>query len=552
MNLRHILIVTSLCATTASLSIATATGLEERTFEITRQYLHLPVAEEGGDRQVMRVYSDGEVVRQFHITLTETPDFWVASDVSKWHGQEITLRLGGEPNSGMHLIRQDDEMPGADRMYNEKHRPQFHFTSRRGWLNDPNGLVYYDGEWHLFYQHNPYEWRWGNMHWGHAISTDLFHWKEQGNVFHPAGEDTRGDAFSGSAVVDHDNTTGWRTGNEDVIVAAFTDTGSGEVVAYSNDRGRSFTLYEGNPVVKHNGRDPKIIWHDPTERWVMAVYEHLDNKRWISFHTSPNLKNWTFQSRIEGFYECPDLFELSIDGDESDTRWVLYGADAKYMIGHFDGKEFTPEHEGKHQVWHGNYYAAQTYDNAPDGRRVQIGWAREVTFPGMPFNQQMAVPVDLTLRSTDAGPRMFAEPVKELANIRSRSHRFDARQLAPGDANPTEDILAELLELDVTFEPGDNGRLVFNIRGVLVTYHAESAEVETAGTRVPLEPVEGQVRLQILVDRGSVECFGNGGRVAISQKAKTAPDSRHVHVRAENAPVRIREMNIHELKSIWQ
>ncbi len=522
-----------------------------RTMKLTQRYLHLPVSAQGTPVR-MRISVDNQVVRQFDIVLSESPDFWVFSDVSEWQGEQANLLLTSGGNSGLHLIRSSDELPGADQLYQETHRPQFHFTSRRGWLNDPNGLVHYDGEWHLFYQHNPYGWPWGNMHWGHAVSSDLFHWTELGTRFHPFGEDTRGGAFSGSAIVDRNNTAGWKTGEEDVIVAALTDTQAGEIIAYSNDRGRTFEMFEGNPVVKHVGRDPRLLWHEPTQRWVMAVYQEADEQQWIAFYSSPDLKAWTSESRIAGFFECPDLFELPVDGDPANTKWVLHAADAQYVIGHFDGKRFTPEHEGKHQVWHGNYYAAQSYSDAPDGRRVQIGWARDINFPGMPFNQQMAVPVELTLRSTAAGPRMFVEPVQELATIRRQTHRLEELTLAPGDADPLAHLDVELVELDATFAPADVGRVVFNLRGAVVTYFAEDQTVECAGLRVPLPPVDGQVRLQLLVDRGSIECFGNSGQIAISRSVRPASDSHHVHVRAEGAPVTFGHLSVHELASIWK
>ena len=528
-----------------------ATPRISRTLQVTERYVHLPVAQQGQQRR-MTFSIEGETVRQFDVILSETPDFWVASDVSMFQGQEITIDLRGESNPAMHLIRQADEMPGADRMYREKDRPQFHFTTQRGWLNDPNGLMYYDGEWHLYYQHNPYGWGWGNMHWGHAISTDLFHWREQGNVFRPFGEDTQGGAFSGGGLVDLHNTAGWQTGDDPVLIASFTDTGLGEVMAYSNDRGRTFTFYENNPVIVHQelGRDPKIIWHEPSQRWVLVVYERLEGVEYISFYNSTDLKQWTYLSRIGGFYECPDLFELPVDGNEHDTRWVLYAADAQYVIGHFDGREFHPEHEGKHRLWHGNYYAAQTYDNAPDGRRVQIGWAR-TDFPGMPFNQQMAIPVELSLRSTDEGPRLFAEPVPELQAIRSRTHRIGALELSPGAPNPLEHVHSQLSEVDITFRPQPGARVVFNLAGVLVSYDSQSQVLNSSGLEVPLAPVNGEVRLQILVDRGSVEVFGNSGQVAVTQGARPTQDGVALHVRTEHAPVSISELRVSELRSVW-
>ena len=226
-----------------------------------------------------------------------------------------------EGSQGLAAVHQADTIAGSEDLYRERLRPQFHFSSRRGWLNDPNGLVYHKGEYHLFYQHNPYGWAWGNMHWGHAVSTDLVHWQELPIAIYPH---RFGDwAFSGSAVVDRQNTAGFKKGDEDVLVAAYTSTGRGECIVYSHDRGRTFTEYDGNPVVKHSGRDPKILWHAPGKHWVMAVYDEADDKRGIAFYTSPDLKKWEQQSKIDGYFECPDIFELPVDGDRSRRKWVL-------------------------------------------------------------------------------------------------------------------------------------------------------------------------------------------------------------------------------------
>ena len=524
----------------------------ERTLTVTDAYLHLPVRN-GAPMRRVSLTVDGKVVRRFEIELAEDKhDFWVFSDVSPFKGKSLSIHAGKLPAESKALanIRLAAMLPDADTMYREKQRPQFHFTSRRGWLNDPNGLVHQDGVWHLYYQHNPFGWRWGNMHWGHAVSKDLFHWEEIGDAIHP-WTDIKGAAFSGSAVIDKQNTAGWKNGQRDVLVAALTDTDAGESIAYSNDGGRTFTMFEGNPVVKHQGRDPKLVWHEPTKNWVMAVYTEAQGKQWIAFHTSPNLKTWTFQSRIEGYYECPDLFELKIAG-ESTSRWVLYAADGKYALGTFDGKTFKPDHAGKHQMWHGNFYAAQTYDNAPDHRRVQIGWGQGIEFPGMPFNQQIVVPVDLTLRNTGEGIRMFAEPVKELAQLRTKTHEMKNLTIKPGDANPLAGIEAELIEIDATFNVGDKGVVGFVARGAHVRYDAGKQIVEVAGIKSALKPVDGKVRLHALIDRGSVECFANDGRVAFSKGHRPAENDRRISMIVDDVPATVHSLTVYELKSVWR
>lgn len=335
-----------------------------RDLVVGKRYLHLPVANSAPVRRV-RVAADGKTVDEFDIKLAEgRPDFRVFRDLAGYQGARLRVEANLPSGSaGLAGLVQSDEVPGAQEMYREKDRPQFHFTARRGWLNDPNGLVWYEGEYHLFFQHNPYGWDWGNMHWGHAVSPDLVHWTELGEALTPRRYEDW--CFSGSAVVDRDNTSGFGRRGSHPLVLAYTSTGRGECVAFSNDRGRTWTEFEGNPVVKHAGRDPRLLWHAATDRWVMAVYDETGGRKAIVFHSSTDLKQWREESRIDGFYECPDLFELAVEGHPGRTFWVLYGADGEYLLGRFDGKSFTPVGPGKQRLWHGDFYAAQTFSNTP-------------------------------------------------------------------------------------------------------------------------------------------------------------------------------------------
>jgi fructan beta-fructosidase len=522
-----------------------------RQIKITKTYLHLPI--ENGAKMRRLVLLDGDrQVRALDIELADAEaDWWAFIDVDEFAGRELTLSATlPEESTVLEAIRQSDDQPAGAGEYNEPLRPQFHFTTRRGWINDPNGLVHFDGEWHLYYQHNPVGWNWGNMHWGHAVSKDLLHWRELQNVFHPWG-DTVGAAFSGSAVVDHQNTSGFGEGGKPPIVAALTDTGSGEIIAFSNDRGRSFTMYEGNPVVEHQGRDPKVMWHAPTGRWVMAVYNEAEGKQWIAFYTSPDLKQWSFASRIEGFYECPDLFELPVDGDAANTQWVLHAADGKYLLGEFDGRAFHPHSTEKQTLWYGDFYAAQSYDNAPDGRRIQIGWGRGITFPGMPFNQQMCIPVELTLRSTPDGVRMFAEPIIEAARRDVEPKFFEG-----ADGNElTERFVdvGELLEVHATIDPGTAGRCGVEVRGQALLCDLHEQTLTVGDVLAPLvRNADGHISLRILVDRGSVEVFVGGGQVAISHGVNIPPDERGIRPIETGGKAAFWKVAVRPLQSIWR
>ncbi|NLZ05042.1 MAG: 2,6-beta-D-fructofuranosidase [Phycisphaerae bacterium] len=524
---------------------------QSKELRLSARYLNFPV-KSGAAKRRARVIIDDRVVREFEIELADvSPDFYAFLDVSAFQGVTATIEVDGLPRSsrGLHLISQSDEIRGAENLYREKLRPQFHFTSRRGWNNDSNGLVFHKGLYHLYYQHNPYGVQWGNMHWGHAVSVDLVHWTELSIALYP---EQFGDwCFSGSAVVDVNNTASFQKGDEPPIVAAYTSTGRGECIVYSNDGGLTFTEYEGNPVVKHQGRDPKVIWYGPGRHWVMALYHEVDDKRTIAFYTSDDLKNWQYASLIEGFYECPEIFELPVDGKADDRRCVLYAADGDYRIGAFDGRTFTPESD-KIKFSHGNcFYASQTYSNIPpeDGRRIQVAWGRVET-PGMPFNQMMLFPVELTLRTTEEGPRLFAAPVREIERLQEPHRGWESQKLTP-----RKDLLSgvkgELFRVRARFEPGQAQRVTLDIRGVRIVLDPQKNQLSCLDKTAPLSPVDGKIALDVLVDRTSIEIFANDGRVYMPMGVKFTDENRSLGFFCEGAPITVNSLDVFEIASIW-
>jgi len=264
-------------------------------------------------------------------------------------------------------------------LFDEAHRPQFHFTPRINWMNDPNGLVYHDGVWHMFFQHNPEGINWGNMTWGHATSPDLIHWTHKDHKLWP---DELGTIWSGSAVVDHQNTAGFQDGNDPAIVAIYTYAGHEadppkeftQGIAYSLDSGETFIKYEGNPVMDNmsggRDRDPKVFWHDDSEQWVMVLY--LGEGHRFAVYTSPDLKEWTETQILDDeFYEVPELLELPVDGDTNNKKWVFVDVFGDYLLGTFDGERFECT-SGRHKGEYGdNFYATQTWDNSPDASGVR-------------------------------------------------------------------------------------------------------------------------------------------------------------------------------------
>jgi sucrose-6-phosphate hydrolase SacC (GH32 family) len=526
----------------------------ERAFTASARYLHIPI-KNGAPKRVVTLLVDGKPAVRNDIELADgQPDWWAPMDVSAWRGKQLVLRVDKlhEDSTALSAIEQSDALKDAENLYREPLRGQFHFSPRRGWNNDPNGLVFYNGEYHLFFQHNPYGWAWGNMHWGHAVSNDLVHWEELGDKLWP---DDMGPMFSGSAVVDWKNTSGFGRGGKPPMVLFYTAAGNPTVqcLAYSTD-GRSFTKYSGNPVLEQitpGNRDPKVIWHEPTKQWVMVLYVELDGVHTIHFFTSPNLKDWTFASKTDGFFECPDFFELPVDGDASRKKWLLLGASSEYRVGLFDGAKFIPEspklpgHRGK------GFYAAQSYSDVPDGRRLLVGWFQTET-KGMPFNQSMTVPLVLGLTQTDDGPRMTFTPAKELEILRTKTHRVGPMSLRPGDKNPLDSIRAELVEVRIEFEPGDATEAIFNIRDLVVSYDPKKQQLTVAGHRAPAPLRSGRQRLTIYCDRTGLEVFASDGLCYVPMPFNMNPESRGVSLESRGGAAKIVSLEVHELRSAWE
>lgn len=527
-----------------------------RQFVASSRYLHLPI-KNGAPKHVVTLMVDGKVAVRNDIELADgEPDWWAPMDVSAWKGRALTLHVDKlrDDSTALSSIEQSDTLKDSKDLYHESLRGQFHFSPRRGWNNDPNGLVFFNNEYHLFFQHNPYGWGWGNMHWGHAVSKDLIHWQELRDELLP---DEMGPMFSGSAVVDWKNTSGLGTNEHPPLILVYTAAGNPTVqgIAYSTD-GRNFTKYRNNPVlaeVTGGNRDPKVMWHAPTNQWVMVLYVELEGAHTIHFFTSPNLREWTYASKTEGFFECPDFFQLPINGDAADKKWVLLGASSEYMLGSFDGKSFTPEtpklpgHRGR------GFYAAQSFSDIPekDGRRIFIGWFQTET-RGMPFNQSMSVPLELGLKKTAAGPRMTFQPVAELTSLRDKSHRLNVGTLKAGKPIPLEGIQSETLEIQAEFEPSETGEITFLVRGASIVYDSTKQELVVNGHRAAAPMLHGKQRLHILVDRIGLEVFASDGLCYLPMPFIADETDLGVSVACTDADVPFSSLNVYELASAWK
>jgi fructan beta-fructosidase len=438
--------------------------------------------------------------------------------------------------------------------YDQQYRPQYHFSPRQHWTNDPNGLVYFEGEYHLFFQYNPFGDVWGHMSWGHAVSRDLMHWQEL-PVALP--EENGIMIFTGSTVIDERNSSGFCANGKRCMVAVFTGHTpktatqpalQTQNLAYSNDRGRTWVKYPGNPVLNLNMadfRDPNVLWSEQGKQWVMAV--SLPNDHKIRFYGSPDLKRWRTLSdfgpagAVGGQWECPDLFELPLDGDRAKSRWVLKvglnpgglqgGSGEQYFIGRFDGSRFVNDNPASLTLWtdYGkDCYCALTFNGLPRADPpVMIGWMNNWQYAGKvptsPWRGQMTVPRKLALRTYAEGPRLVQEPVEALLKLRAKrlawdtkiaSHSFQIESTIP--LGQAEEVGWKILS-----EGGTYTIIGYNKTDQqLFVDRTHSGRVDfgnyfPARTAAPL-PVKGPLQMNILVDRCSIEVFAQGGRVAIT------------------------------------
>lgn len=526
-------------------------------FKIKRPYIAFRIG--GGDYErdtCLNLLVNGKIVRSATGWRSDrlAPDAW---DVRPWLGQRAQVQLVDDARGDWghlnvaRLVQTDaPERPpvAVAPLYQEALRPQFHFTARQwtmnrlnpgmqqeGWINDLNGLIYFDGEYHLFAQ------RWAKC-WLHAVSRDLVHWTELPPAF---WEEQAGSGVqSGTCVVDYRNTSGLSPDPATPPLIAFFPRwdNRSQGISYSLDHGRTWKFYEKNPVLTHPERDPKVFWHEPSRHWVMMLYG--DGQYHVL--TSTNLLSWEDTHHpIKDSFECPDFFELPIDGDRNRMKWVLIQGNGKYSIGTFDGTEFKEE-TSRFPCDLGDFYATQSFANTEtgDGRRIQLAWVRFSHFPDMPFNQQITFPCELTLRTTPNGLRIFREPVKEIAKLHAGEDVWTNRVLQAGQTLPLEPAGREFrIRARVSIPAG--AKLVFNLRGVPVTLGEKSLESAN-----PPVPVAGQVQtVEILVDRSTLETFVNGGEISFTQFA--LPKESGLSVKAEGGAVTIQSLVINPLASIW-
>ena len=489
--------------------------------------------------------------------------FWFSWDVLDLKGRSarIVITDNHESSDWGHITIDDVEQSDARRGMNELYRPQFHITAQWKHLNDVNGLVYYDGEYHVFHQASPwYPLR--NKCWGHLVSKDLIHWKRLPHALTPIGGwGAKGSpAYSGSAVVDHNNTSGFQTGKEKPIVLIWTAIGTGQFIAYSNDRGRTFTWYDKNPIIpqERDDRDPMVRWHEPTKRWVMALPEQKLGK--MGFHVSDDLKKWTRVSTMQGFGDCPDYYKLPVDGDTTNEKWIVYGGHGVYRFGDFDGTTFHLDEKGEsHRLWLGHQYATQTFNNTPDGRKIMMVWVvsnRGEEPAGMPYTQMLSFPTEMKIKTLPEGVRVVATPIKEIELLHKTKHSWSNETIQPGE-NLLNGLSGMLFDIRAEFEIDTASEFGFRIRGDhTVSYDVEKNTAQLSGDitksnawKIP--PMKKRVKMQILVDRSLIEAFYDEGRAYLSTSFFPDEANQSLELFSSGGKTRLVSMDVYELKSAW-
>jgi fructan beta-fructosidase len=489
-------------------------------------------------------------------------------------------------------------------------RPGVHYTPERNWMNDPNGLVYIDGTWHMYYQYSPTGPVWSNISWGHATSTDLVHWTEQPlavpQTLNSVGLSTE-DIYSGSVVVDEENTSGLGTAENPPLVALYTSNNTvlnpgapliqAQSVAYSVDGGFTWDKYAGNPVLdrdSRNFRDPKVFRYsgDAGDYWVMAVVDAEEHR--VLLYRSDDLLDWDYLSDVGptgatgGVWECPDLFELPVDGDPGNTRWVLTvnlnpgavggGSGGQYFVGDFNGTTFTPDGTGEQWLDYGrDYYAAVSYDNVPDGRRIMTGWMSNWQYslitpfdPASPWRSGMSLPREVTL--TDTGDRIsLAQRPVSLDGYREEDAASSLVDLPVPEGRHPLPVDGDLLEVDLTLDPGTADRAGITVResadgreGTKIGYDATTGQVfvdrRNSGitwfspdfpsvSGAPVRLSDGRIRMRVYVDRSSVEVFSDDGTRTLTDVIYPDAASTGISAFAEGGDATLTGLTVTPLRS---
>ncbi len=557
------------------------------------KFLLLPVQDNAPEARVITVTADNMPVGvAANVRLArERVDYYVPYDISAYEGSNVTVQVLGLPAGARcwKELKLSDTFDTADR--EKKFRPVYHHTPLYGWMNDPNGMFYKDGTYHLYFQHNPYGSTWGNMTWGHSTSTDLVHWHGEDIAIE---SDAYGSIFSGSVVVDHYNTAGF---GEGAIVAFYTSAKSSpwgdsqsQSMAYSTDGGKTFTKYGGNPVLtsdKRDFRDPKVFWYAPGKHWVMILAAGQE----MEIYSSRDLKAWKKESSFGakqgahgGVWECPDLIELPVEGTD-ETRWVLIcninpggpfgGNAAQYFVGTFDGKKFVNESptETKWMDWGKDHYATVTFNNAPDGRVIALGWMSnwqyQTVLPTMQYRGANTIARDLSLyRNADGELVMRCAPSPEIEAARVETHEIPSFRVK--DSYEVPSLLDDndgAYEIEMQLKNSGSSRIILtlsNDKGEKVHMHYDIARKQFVMERsesgrtdfsrdfpaLTVAPVDDTdtINLRLFVDRSSIEAFGDGGKFVMTNRVFPSAPYNRLTFETWRGNFQVKSMKVYKLK----
>lgn len=549
-----------------------------------KKFLLLPV-EEASPEAKLYMIADNDVVRSMNVRLAVNKvDYFVPVDLTGFDNKHLSFNFQLIPDSALcwEEMKLSDEFDVSNR---EKYRPVYHFSPAYGWMNDPNGMFYKDGVYHLFYQHNPYGSMWGNMHWGHATSTDLVTWEHHGDAISP---DALGTIFSGSCVVDKDNTAGFGAG---AVIAFYTSASDRQVqsMAYSLDNGKTFKKYARNPILtstQRDFRDPKVIWHEDTKKWIMVLAVGQE----MEIYSSADLKSWTLESKFGegqgahgGVWECPDLLELPVEGTEL-KKWVLVcnlnpggpfgGSATQYFVGTFDGKRFVNESPAvtKWMDWGKDHYATVTWSDAPDNRRIAIAWMSNWQYandvPTSQYRSPNSVPRDLSLFAIDGGIYLQSAPSPELLKLRGvskkRSFKVNGtrivKDLIPNNEGAYEIELslknqqAEIIGFRLYNDKGEEVDMQYDMKEKKFSMDRRKSGEVNFNENFPMltwTAIEGdkdEMKLRLFVDRSSVEAFGDGGRFAMTNQVFPSEPYNHISFYSKGGAYKVDSFVVYKLK----
>lgn len=504
-------------------------------FYCDSKYIIIPASYHAQNKRVL-FYIDDALVYDFVAALDyDKPDYEFPLNVEGFMGRKI--RVECDKDIDLRFRKSDN----ADTDYSGKYRPYAHFTAKRGWINDPNGLTYYNGKYLMFYQHNPVAVTWENMHWGYAVSDDLVHWQEKDIALFP---DENGTMFSGSAVIDVRNVTGLKRNRNDVILLFYTCAGDTseaakgkpfiQKLAYSVDGGKSFIKYE-KPLIEQicgGNRDPKVIYYEPDDIYILSLF--LEEHEFALFR-SRNLLDWEEFQRITlpEDAECPDFYPLADDGDKNNIKWIFSAASDRYYIGSFDGKKFISE-SGLMRLNYGNSsYAAQSWSDVPDGRRIRTAFATAV-IPGMPFGSVMDVPQEMSLKTVNGELRLCARLVKEIERLYLKTDTFE--NISVDSENPFS-FKTEGKCCDITLNIGNCSSFLFTLYGMEIRYSREKGVLRCQDREAPVNGTNGFIDLRIVIDTVYAEIFADSGSIFMGMTYIQDSSLNKLRIESDNAVI---------------